>query len=258
MKFIDITMALYEGMGCGNVFPQESSFKVEDIYTFEKNRLRLVRICMFQEPGTRLMLRSIISDYRNGTKIDELPLEETVMVNACIIDMPIPAEHAISAQEIEEAVGSSPIQHGDAMLFHTGWGDHQRYLEMGDDYPLKGPWFTIEACDKIIETGKRYDSKIFGYDTANVMPYDRLKDWWERKPRPENFPSREAKEYLETVGIRDPEKSGALRILASGMAMLGGIVNLGEATKKRVKLVALPLKLKGLGGGPVRAILLEE
>jgi len=40
--------------------------------------------------------------------------------------------------------------------------------------------------------------------------------------------------------------------------ILGGLVNLGALTKKRVKLTLFPLKIKGVGGGPCRAAAIEE
>ncbi len=256
MRMIDITMPIYEGMGCGSVFPEETEFIVEDITTYEDNLVRLVRLTIFQEPGTRLMLPSIMAGRRDDRKVDEIPLPEIVLKDACILELPAGERHAITGEEVEAAFKKSGAQKGDALLFHTGWGDNQRYLELGDNYPLRGPWFGDDACAKVVEICKANESNIFGYDTANCMDYMGMESWWGQSPRPKNWPSPEAKAYLE--GMQFSGESGTLNILNSEIMLLGGIVNLGEIGKERVKLIALPMKLKGLGGGPTRVVAVEE
>ena len=161
-----------------------------------------------------------------------------------------------SPDEVEAAFKKSGAQKGDALLFHTGWGDNQRYLELGDNYPLRGPWFGDDACAKVVEICKANESNIFGYDTANCMDYMGRESWWGQSPRPKNWPSPEAKAYLE--GMQFSGESGTLHILNSEIMLLGGVVNLSEIGKERVKLIALPMKLKGLGGGPTRVVAVEE
>lgn len=46
-------------------------------------------------------------------------------------------------------------------------------------------------------------------------------------------------------------------LLSSGVALIETMANLSEITQDRVYLVALPLKLAGLDGSPVRAIAIE-
>ena len=256
MKMTDITMPLYEGMGPGSVFPEETEFMIEDITSYEENLVRLVRLTMFQEPGTRLMLGSILADQKDGMKVDELPLSEIVLKDACILNLPAGERHAISGEEVKASVENAALQPGDALLFHTGWGDNERYFAMGDQYSLKGPWFTDDACAAIVEACKANQSNIFGYDTANCMDYSGMENWWGQSPRPKNWPSPEAKAYLK--GMQFSGQSGTLEILANGIMLLGGIVNLGAIGNERVKLIALPLKLKGLGGGPARAVVIDE
>ena len=256
MKMTDITMPLYEGMGPGSVFPEETEFMVEDITTFEENLVRLVRITMFQEPGTRLMLSSILAAKKDERKVDELPLAEIVLRDASILTLPAGERHAITGEEVRASVENAAIQPGDALLFHTGWGDDERYLKMGDQYSLKGPWFTDDACAAVVEACKSSQGNIFGYDTANCMDYMGMESWWGQDPRPKNWPSPEAKAFLK--GMQFSGQSGTLDILGNDIMLLGGIVNLGAVAGRRVKLIALPLKLKGLGGGPVRVVVIEE
>lgn len=256
MRMIDITMPIYEGMGQGSVFPEETEFIVEDITTYEDNLVRLVRLTMFQEPGTRLMLGSIMAAHKDERKVDEIPLPEIVLKDACILHLPAGERHGITAEEVRASFNKSSAQKGDALLFHTGWGDNERYLELKDNYPLRSPWFTDGACDTIVEIFKANGSNIFGYDTANCMDYKPMEGWWGQTPRPKNWPSAEAKAYLK--GVKFTGEKGTLYVMDSGVTLLGGIVNLGEIKKERVKLIALPLKLKGLGGGPTRAVVIEE
>jgi kynurenine formamidase len=47
---------------------------------------------------------------------------------------------------------------------------------------------------------------------------------------------------------------GVLPLPAAGIRVLGGLVNLGAVDQERVKITLLPLKLKGVAGGPCRVI----
>jgi len=178
-------------------------------------------------------------------------------VDACIVDLPVSASNAITSEEVERAVLASSMQKGDAMLLHTGWGDNERYYSLGDDYVLTSPWLSSEGAEKITELCREYECQILGYDTANLMDYQRFEDWYNRCPRPPNFPSQEAKDYWKDKAIA-PSSSTILKIQTVVPVLLAGVVNLGEARKKRLKLIALPLKLRNLEGGPVRAVLIEE
>lgn len=261
-KIVDLTMHIYEGMGIGRVYPNEQEFIIEDVYKYETHGIRLSRFIMWQEPGTRLNLGSISAARRNEPKLDEIDLNDLYEKDTIILDIPKAAEEAITAKEVEEAFNKSDYRKGDWVVIHTCWGDNQRYFDLGDDYALKSPYYSYEAAQKLAEIMTRNKSTLFGYDTASAGHPAKymIPEWCERKPRPPGWPSPEAKEYIRNY---TPEKSmadwgGVLPLPQAGIMILGGIVNLGSLTKKRVKLTLFPLKIKGVGGGPCRVAAIED
>jgi kynurenine formamidase len=51
---------------------------------------------------------------------------------------------------------------------------------------------------------------------------------------------------------------GVLPLPQAGIMILGGLVNVGALSKKRIKLTIFPLKIKGVGGGPCRVAAIED
>ena len=47
-------------------------------------------------------------------------------------------------------------------------------------------------------------------------------------------------------------------LLRNGIPYINGLVNLGGLSKNRFRLIALPLKVKGVTGAPVRVVAIEE
>lgn len=261
-KVVDLTMHIYEGMGIGRVFPQEQEFIIEDVFTYEQHGLRLSRYIMWQEPGTRLNIGSLSASRRNEPKLDEIDLNDLYEKDTIILDISKGAGEAVTAFEVEKAFEKADYRKGDWVIIHTGWGDNQRYFDLGDDYALKSPYYSGEACKKLAEIMSKNKSGLFGYDTASAGHPEKhiIPEWCERKPRPKGWPSPEAKEYIRNY---TPEKimadwAGVLPLPQAGIMILGGLANLGALTKNRVKLTIFPLKIKGVGGGPCRVAAIEE
>lgn len=263
MPVVDITMPIYEGMGIGNVWPHEQPFKVEDMLTVEKHGMRLVRLIMYQEPGTRFNLASLSQDFKGERKtLETLDLEELIDVPTLIVHIPKGPEEQIDANDIEKGFKEKEAyyEEGDAVIIHTGWGDNQRYFELGDDYALKSPSYSKEGAEKLAEILTSHKTKIFGYDTAS-MGHPRahiIPKWCSRNPRPVSGTSPEAKDWIENY--YDKQKliedwGGVLPIIGAGVHILGGIVNLGLVRSDKVRLTVLPLKIRGLSGGPCRAFI---
>lgn len=261
-RIVDLTMHIYEGMGIGRVFPQEQEFIIEDVFTYEKHGMRLCRFTMWQEPGTRLNIGSLSASRRHQLKLDELDLNDLYERDAVVLDIPKNAGEAVTAKEVEDAFAKADYREGDWVVIHTGWGDNQRYFELGDDYALKSPYYSDEGTARLAEIMTANGSGLFGYDTASAGHPAKhiIPEWSERKPRPAGWPSAEAKEYVNNY---TPEKimedwAGVMPLPQAGIMILGGLVNLGALKKPRVKLTIFPLKIKGVGGGPCRVAAIEE
>lgn len=261
-KVIDLTMHIYEGMAIGRTFPQEQQFIIEDVFTYEKQGMRLSRFTMWQEPGTRFNLGSISAKRRDTIKLDEIDLNNYYEKETVILHIPKGPGEAIQVEEIEQAFAQADYREGDWVVIRTGWGDNERYFELGDDYAIKSPYYSDAAAKKLAEIMSANKSSVFGYDTASMGHPNKhiIPKWVEQNPRPAGWPSPEAKEF---VGNYTPEMliedwGGVMPLPQAGIQILGGLVNLGSISKERVKLTILPLKIKGVGGGPCRVVAIEE
>lgn len=261
-KVVDLTMHIYEGMGIGRIFPEEQEFIIEDVFTYEKHGVRVSRFTMWQEPGTRLNLGSIAAPRRNEIKLDELDLSQLYERSTVILDIPKGPEEAVTAEEVEKAFSETDYREGDWVFVRTGWGDDERYFELGDDYALKSPYYSAEAAKKLAEIMSANGSKLFGYDTASAGHPKKhiIPKWVKRDPRPPGWPSPEAKEFIDnyTKEMVLEDWGGVMPLPAAGIMILGGLVNLGALDKKRVNVTIFPLKIKGVGGGPCRVAAIED
>lgn len=261
MSLVDITMTIYEGMGIGNVWPHEQPFKIEDLLNVQQHGMRLVKLTMYQEPGTRFNLASLGQSQKGEkTTLETQGLESLVDVPTLIVHIPKGPEEQVTASDIEREFGAvgDNYQEGDAVIIHTGWGDNGRYFQLGDDYALKSPNYSKEGSQKLAEVLTQHKTKIFGYDTAS-MGHPKahiLSKWCNRNPRPESGTSPEAKDWMENYYDREKlleDWAGVLPILGAGVHILGGIVDIGTVPTNKVKLSIMPLKIRGLSGGPCRA-----
>jgi kynurenine formamidase len=260
-KWIDLTLPLYDFMPVGNVWAWDVPFQTETITKDSHNGYELTMITMFSETGTRLMIRAMQDP--DAPKVHELPLETLMMRDAVVVDLPYGADHEVTASDIERAFDRVEIYKNDAILLRTGWGDNERWVQLGDDYARTAPHVSKEGAEKLVEIMKAHDSDLVGTD----MPYwgggrkYQLCEWaskpaWERNP----FPSTEAKRYLANYTLEKAyEDFPSPNILNSADVMyIGAMCNLGALSTPRVKISVLPLKIQGARGATCRVVALEE
>ena len=164
--------------------------------------------------------------------VDEIPLQNLV-APAVVIDVRHAVEnnpdHRLSLRDVEEwesRHGSVPS--GAVVLAYTGWGkswpDRQRYLGSttpSDPKTLHFPGFSKEAAQFLV-TQRKVDG--IGIDTPSI-------------------------DY-------GPSQDFIVHQIVNGANMYGleNIANLDKLPPKGATLVALPIKIKGGTGGPVRII----
>ncbi|MBI2979578.1 MAG: cyclase family protein [Chloroflexi bacterium] len=237
MRLIDLTMALYEGVPNVHghaafknhpIWP--SPFKAELVRTYEDGAEFYV-YTMFCEPGTRFILPSYRKAYRHDVRtLETADINKLILRDAVILDVPKEAGDFVRPDDLEKAFNKAPVQRGDALLIRTGWGDDDRHLKLGLGYREKSPHFIDTACHKLMGLLARNDSEMWLYDTCEM-----------------------------TTPKVDPVsgRSGTFTIRA-GLTAIGGIVNAGAIKKPRVKLVILPIKIKGAHMGPCNVIAVED
>lgn len=261
MRLIDLTMPLFEGMGMGNCYPQERSFILEKMAP--DYNPHLVSYTMFCEPGTRIVL-PLLGNVNKEVNLENQELTDIMFRDAVIVDIPKEMEQGVTAEEIESACTKADFRQGDALIIRTGWGTVERLEQLGDDYQWRSPNYPDPALKKLLEIMRAKRSDIFGYDTASMSDYATVKPGWAARGSPKNWPSPEAKDFINQMKERrqknppPPEGSGPSRIYKAGITLLGGLVNVTSIRKERVKLIALPLKVRGEAMAPVRVVAIEE
>lgn len=256
MRIISLTMPLYAGMGYGNLSFLETPFKLQII----GSRVKREVFTIGGESGTRRQT------LRTGT----IENSDVVLQDTAIVDVgPKGHEEEVTPEDVERGMAKADFREGDAVIFRTGWGDNESYRKLGIDYEFLSPHFGDDPTwIKIAEIMKAQKSKLFCHDTANCLNMKkRYKKWLESKtPRPRPWPSPEAKAWikkwetdLSLAPLTEGEKGRHLNRLGEmGVTVIGALVNCGAIQKKRVKLIALPLKVEGVKHAPCNVVAIEE
>jgi len=201
---------------------------MDETLSYEAANMEFHVYTIFCEPGTRFILSSFMKQYKDDPTLDTIDLNNLVLREAVILDVPKEAEECIEPEELEATFNEAPWQKGDALLVRTGWGDKGRYFELGHDYREKGPHFTDASAKKLMELLEKSGSDLWLYDNCDMGGVDK----------------------------RTGEHGGFT--IRAGLMAVGGLVNCGEIKKERLKLIILPLKIKGAHMTPCRVVALEE
>lgn len=250
-KLIDCTIPLYDFMPVGNVWAWDVPFQSQPITTHENQSYELWMITMHSEAGTRIMIKAMQDP--NAPTIDRIPLEQLVNREAVILDVPCGMDGAVSKQQILDAFAKADYRKGDVVILRTGWGDHNRWEEIGDAYARRGPCISKEAAETLCHIMRENGSDLTGSDVAYWGRGDKYQGplWadlpaWQRNP----FPSVEAKrflaQYTKEKALEDWESPNVMT--TNNINFIGAMVNLGEISQPRVRLTVVPMKLKGARG----------
>jgi kynurenine formamidase len=261
LRVVDLTLPLYDFMPVGNVWAWDVPFQTEPITTWEKNGYELTMLTMHSEAGTRLMMRAMT--HQGAPRIDQLPLEPFVLRPTVVVETPCGKGGVVEPADIDRAFADADVRQGDAILLHTGWGDDERWVELGDDYARHTPYVSKAAAERLVEHVKAAGTDLVGSDVAYWGRGDRYQgpEWadrpaWERAP----FPSIQARRYLAGYtaekALADFESPAVLT--AASVNFLGALCNLGAISQRRVEMIALPLKVQGARGATCRVVAVER
>ena len=235
MGLIDLTMPLYAGMPGGHgsrgfethpMWPEP--FKMEETRSYESAGMEMHVFTVFCEARSSLILASFRKEFKSGSTLDTIDLNKLVMRDTVILDVPKGEDGIVEAEELETAFNKAPCQKGDGLLVRTGWGDDERYLKLGVAYRENSPHLNNASAEKLMELMAKNESDLFLFDMCDMSGVDKR------------------------TGIRGGFAMHAEQIF------VGGLVNCGEIKKERVKLIILPLKVKGVAMAPCYVVAIEE
>lgn len=262
MKVVNLTIPLYPHMPVGNVWTYDVPFQTEDIVTYDVQGPKLFAIKMHSETGTRLMWKGVQA--KDAETVMDLDLTRFINAPAIIIDIPKGEYEEITAEDIENTLAKEPdYRSGDAVVLRTGWGNGQRWKQIGDEYAIKTPHFSDEGAQALVDLMLSKDSIFLVTDCAyigNAGEGYMREEWARRKPweRP-SWPAEEAKAYLRHY---TPDKWRAdwhsSIILNDHLYTVGAACNLDQLSGKRTRLVCLPMFIEGACGTSCFIVAVEE
>jgi kynurenine formamidase len=140
-------------------------------------------------------------------------------------------DYGHTAADLESA--TPVIEEGDIVLIYSG------YRDASETERIKQTYLTVEAAEWLVE--KKVHA--VGCEPAGIehVPDGLFKYHWYDKDTP-NLPSWPAHQVL----------------LGSDVYIIEGLTNLDQIKGQRVRFAALPLKIPGLSGCPVRAVAWTE
>lgn len=266
MKIINLTIPLYPNMPVGNVWAWDSPFMINPITNSNDHGINHYQMSFHSETGTRLMLKATYDE--SAPMLDELDYSQFVNRDTVVIDIPKGEYEEITAEDIERTVGSdNDFKNGDAVLLRTGWGDNERYRQIGDDYAIRTPHFAVAGAERFIEFMKAKKSDLFFIDVAYIgnagekfmRPEWASREPWDRPP----FPSMQARIYMRYYrpelgrGGKCPDWAASVPLHAH-LTPIVGLANCGSIQKKRIKITTLPLFIEQASGAPCSVIAFEE
>ncbi len=280
MKLVDLSMPIWEGAGYGEILAMPNTpVRFTEYMVYDRHGLRLTHAKIDDESGSPFMTPYQGAPHRREPlaprpkfpwRLDEIPLDRLILRDTVVLDVPGQDGHVITAEEIDRAVARADYRDGDEVLVRCGWGTIDKAYEMGADYPLRSPSWSYEACLRMAEIMDRKGSGILMTDCALIMTPAYQGYGWsvgpERLvPRPKPWPSIEARERRMDLppGTFSPAppsvgRGGYVDLVEKLIAICKCLVNANRLTGGRVRMIILPMRIRGGGASPCRFIAVES
>lgn len=165
-----------------------------------------------------------------GYTTDGIALDALVG-EAVVIDLTEIGASAPVTGDLIARVGGH-VREGERVLLKTGW-DNRVSIDTAAFW-LDAPYMTNEACDWLLERKVR----LVGFDFPQDYPIRFFATGQERAPLAD-YPTH-------------------ARLLVRGIPMIEYLCNLVALPNPRTELLALPVKLPGADGTPIRVVALED
>lgn len=189
---------------------------VQRCLSLEKGHpLNVTEISLACHAGTHVDAPVHIID--NGKSIEEIPLEDFVGPGA-IIPVKKRGGEEVTARDLEDS--GVPVSRGDILMLFTGWDEKFE----SPDYNIH-PYLSIDAAEWIVGKGV----KLLGIDCITVD-----------LPTP-----------MRQKGFEYPVHR---ILLGNGVLIAENVANLGKVAGKKIRILALPLKVKGSDAAHARIV----
>jgi len=224
MRIIDITGPIYEGMWDYGF--KNGQFKLRELNYEYLNKAYYHEGLdgMVGSTGTFIETGATCLGYQKAISTHKIPIEKLVNVNAYVFQVPYETlkekdnRKYVSFDDIKK-LKKQEIEKNSALIISTRYGNYWDKK----DYMSKSPFFQKDAFDYLMDK----EPILIGADFPN----------WENTEHPEGF--------LE-------------RFYSSGIVGLVSLANLEKVKKFKVKLTALPIKVRNVCMCPTRAVIIEE
>ncbi|MCQ1987159.1 cyclase family protein [Arthrobacter sp. zg-Y844] len=218
MQVVDLSHPVRTGM---QVFPGDPSVELRSAATVAADGFAVAQLHLGSHTGTHL--DAPLHTVQDGTAVDAMPLE-ALMGPARIVSLPGSAANTVlSWKDVSgQLAGLLP---GTIVLFSTGWSRH-----FNTPAYLEHPTFDAEIAERLVAAGVR----LVGVDTLNPDP----------TPGPAEPGQAQGGTFLPFHDV----------FLGSGGGIVENLTNLDAVPWPEPWFSALPLRLEGLDGSPVRAV----
>ncbi len=196
--------------------PALSDVHVRKFFSLEKGHpLNVTEISLPCHAGTHV--DAPVHIVPNGKSIEELPLESFIGPGA-VISVKKRGGEQVTAADLENS--RVAVNRGDILMLHTGWDEKFE----SSDYNLH-PYLSVDAAEWMVKKGV----KLFGIDCITVDLPTPL------RPKGFDFPVHKM-------------------LLGNGVLIAENVTNLGEIVGKKIRILALPLRIKGSDAGHARIV----
>ena len=228
VTLVDLSQEIFEG---APVFPGHPQTKITTVDTFEQTRPRFTedygytteKIDMSTHGTTHVDSISHIDPSPGAPSIDQIPLEWLYTEAICLDLSDQPSKTYFTVSMIEDALGKDglDIRPGDTVLINSG---HYERCWGKPSWLTEYPGLTREAATHIFASG----ALNIGQDAPSIDCVLTT-----------SFPAHQVCREMQRLNTEN-------------------LANLRPVTGKRFRFIALPLKIRGGSGSPVRAIAVLE
>lgn len=163
----------------------------------------------------------------NGAKISDIPLDRLVG-DAVVLDLTGKGEEDATIGREDLSAFAEDVREGDVVLIRTDWG-LKRWNAPDLSFWLKSPVLTVDGAECLVEM------------KPSAVGFDCFQEYGARNVDfvPDDFAVHKV-------------------LLGAGVLIYEGLTDLHRITRKRVKIVAAPLRLKDAEAAPARVFVIEE